>query len=304
MLNLTRKKLGVFISVVEAGSFTKGACAYNISEPATISIINELEASLGARLFERAGKTRTAKLSPRGQEVYDVLVKALTVYDQMLEALNPRNEPIVPKLMIQAPYAPALSPDWLRSFISGFKGSRIKVRSAEKIEIFTAIENRDKCIAVIDGDARPRNSEYYPLCTSEIVMVASPSQAKRLAFKAGSISWRDVPKNTVLFSGISPNVVRRIYDNIREAGVINGEFTEVNCIEILHHFISELRIPALLPDIMAQSLRKNADFHVLRFPLLSIHVPLGLVFPYGQNNHFKLNISDIQQAFLPRLIGG
>ncbi|RCS21359.1 LysR family transcriptional regulator [Phyllobacterium salinisoli] len=295
MLNLSRKKLGVFLSVVEAGSFTKGARCSSISEPATISIINELESTLGANLFERTGKIRTTKLTPRGQDVYEILAKALAVYDQILKALHSEKRN-APKVLIQTPYASAVSWNWLSGVISKFDGRQIKINSAERQEIFHAIESRDECMAFIDGDARPKNSEYFPLYTSEIVMVASYSQTRDINFSDGNISWDKVPENAVLYSGIAPDTTKKIYENLKGTGTCPGELTEINCTEILRHFILELGAPALLPKIMAQSLRKDVDLRSLRFSS-PVHVPLGLVLPYGQNHQFKLNRSDIQTAF-------
>ncbi|WP_420963872.1 LysR family transcriptional regulator [Brucella sp. IR073] len=297
MHNLSRRKLGVFLSVVEAGSFTKGARISNISEPATISIINELESTLDAELFERAGKIRTGKLTPRGQEVYQILSKALAVYDQTLGALSSPKKRRTPKVLIQTPYAPAVLWYWLGSLIAKFKEHQINISSAERGEIFQAIEKRDECIGFIDGNARPRNSEYIPLCTSEIVLVYSDSAAKDFNFNTERISWHDVPESTILYCGIAPNTTKKIYENLRENGARKGELTEVNCADILRHFIFELGVPALLPEIMARYLRNDTDLRLLRFSFSPVHVPLGLVVPYGQTLQFKFNRSDVQKAF-------
>ncbi|WP_273795149.1 LysR family transcriptional regulator [Brucella intermedia] len=297
MKNLSRKKLGVFISVVEAGNFTEGARCSNISQPAAISIINEIEATIGIELFERVGKTRRAKLTPRGQAVYETLMRGIATYDQMLEAIVSNRKPHVPKILIQTPYVPVISTSWLTDLVSGFSDCQLCIRSAERDEIFSVIESREECIAFIDGDTRPKNSEYFPLGSSETVLVVADSHASGLDISGSSITWDGLPRETIVYSGTAPDVTNRIYDNLRAAGTNRGELTEVNCAHILKHFVFGLGTPAIVPGIMANTLSNEGKLHQIQFTYSKVYVPFGLVLPYGYSSYFKFNRADVQKIF-------
>lgn len=88
MRNISIRKMRVFVYAVEEGSFTEGARRSNISQPAAVSIIGEIEETVGEPLFERSGKTRRATLTPRGEEVYQTFIRTLGVYDCALETIS------------------------------------------------------------------------------------------------------------------------------------------------------------------------------------------------------------------------
>ncbi|WP_285415260.1 LysR family transcriptional regulator [Pseudomonas sp. efr-133-TYG-5] len=68
------QSMQVFARLAELGSFTRAADAIQISRPQVTRAIQELEASLGVRLFQRT--TRTVRLTSEGEQFYE-RVKAI-----------------------------------------------------------------------------------------------------------------------------------------------------------------------------------------------------------------------------------
>ena len=63
------QSMQVFARLAELGSFTRAADATQISRPQVTRAIQELEASLGVRLFQRT--TRTVRLTSEGEQFYE-----------------------------------------------------------------------------------------------------------------------------------------------------------------------------------------------------------------------------------------
>jgi len=65
-MRITLRQLGVFTAVADAGSTTAAADRVALSQSATSAALNELEAQLGARLFDRVGTRLVLNDTGRG----------------------------------------------------------------------------------------------------------------------------------------------------------------------------------------------------------------------------------------------
>lgn len=298
MQQISTKKIGVFISAADAGSFTEGSRRSNISQPATVSIIDEIESAVGEELFVRAGKARRAKLTPRGMEVYETFVRAKAIYEQALESIgNPKRRRSAQTVLIQMPYASAVSMDWLRRLISGFEHRRVCIRSAERSEIIKAVEKREACMALIDGEFRPKDREYWQIASSEMVLVTS-NGALFGDINVDMVDWGAVPKGTFIYTGINPTASERVYDNLkRMSGAGKDQFTEVNCPSILRSFTEQFEVTAIVPRIMAKCLQAQSNrLRCLQFSQLQVHISLGLLIPFGSSpvpNMSRLDLGEV-----------
>lgn len=75
------QSMQVFARVAEASSFTRAADALQISRPQVTRAIQELETSLGVRLFQRT--TRTVRLTSEGERFYE---RVRTLLGEVAEA--------------------------------------------------------------------------------------------------------------------------------------------------------------------------------------------------------------------------
>jgi DNA-binding transcriptional LysR family regulator len=295
MQNISVKKMSVFVSAAETGTFTDGARQANISQPAAVSIIDEIEQTVGDDLFVRAGKTRRAKLTNRGKEVYEVLARALSSYNQALDSINPNKRKHVMKtVLIQSPYTNEISPDWLQCLMAEFKDNQFSIRSAEWQQIMEAFDNQEDCIALIDGEVRPKNRDYFQLDTFELCLVV-PDFGNCHPLENGSIAWEDVPENTVIYSGINPGAIMRVCENLKRSGADAKQFTKINCPDILQGFINNFHCPVIIPKAMIETLQVGCRLNVLEFAHSRIHIPVGLTLPYGLLGRLKMTTKELRQ---------
>lgn len=287
----------VFISAVEEGSFTKGARRSNISQPAAVAIIDEIEQTVGEQLFERSGKTRRAILTASGMEVYDTFVRTLSVYERALEAIGAgRRQPKTQKILIQSPYVASVSALWLRNMIAQETDVQLSIRAGSWREIFSAIENREDCMALIDGDIRPRGSEYISIGNVEIVFVV-PETNSYFNTDAREIMWEDVPADTLVYSDICPTALERTYGNLKTAQKTSNVFTEVNSPAILKNFCEKAGTPAIVPKNLIDAFGNDIQLRCLSFAYSKPLIPLGLSISHG--NRMRRNIAgrNIENVF-------
>lgn len=74
-MNVTLRQLRAFIAVAEAGHFTRAAEQLSLSQSSVSTLVRELEANLGLRLFDR--HTRMLRLTQAGTEILPLVKKAI-----------------------------------------------------------------------------------------------------------------------------------------------------------------------------------------------------------------------------------
>ncbi len=80
---ITLKQLEALCAVARAGSFERAAARLHMTQSAVSKRLQELEAALGAELFDRS--RRAARLTPRGEEVRALATELLAARDRLLE---------------------------------------------------------------------------------------------------------------------------------------------------------------------------------------------------------------------------
>ena len=80
--NVTLRQLRAFLAVAAEGHFTRAADKLDVSQSTISTLIRELEANLGLRLFDR--HTRALRLTQAGEEIVGLAHKSLTDLDRAL----------------------------------------------------------------------------------------------------------------------------------------------------------------------------------------------------------------------------
>jgi len=287
----------VFTCSVDEGSFTDGARRAHISQPAAVNIIDEIENTVGEPLFERSGKTRRAILNARGQEVYETFVKTLSVYERALESICPsKQQRRIQKILIQSPYVASVSALWLRKMMPHQDNTQLCIRCAGWREIITAIENREDCMALIDGDIRTKNSEYFTIGNVEMVFII-PDTNPHFTTDMREIMWEDVPTDTLIYSDICPLALERTYSNLKTAQNCANAFTEVNCTTLLKNFCQKAGVPAIVPRNLIDVFDNEIKFCCLPFAYSKLFIPLGISISHGNRMRGKIIGQNIENVF-------
>lgn len=93
----------VFSAVAKCGSFTNAAEVLQVGRPHVTRCIQELEASLGARLFQRT--TRSVKLTPEGEQFYTRTEEILASVDDATTMFSHTGKPMRGRLRVNLPAA-------------------------------------------------------------------------------------------------------------------------------------------------------------------------------------------------------
>ena len=162
MVNLSIKKLNVFMAVADCGSFSEGAKKTFITQPAAASIIDEIEAIVGQNLFSRNGKIRRAILTEKGQQAYDAFACAVRAYDDAIATLfSDSNQRRKQRILIQAPYVNIVSCDWLTHMLNNEDKINVVIEQGSWREIASVLEDRKTALPfwmVMSGSSAANSS--------------------------------------------------------------------------------------------------------------------------------------------------
>ncbi len=119
------QSMQVFVKLAELGSFTKVAEAMQVGRPHLTRTIQDLEASLDVRLFQRT--TRSVKLTAEGQHFYERvkgnladLAETTSMFDRNGSALRGRLRIDIPAAFSQRSFM-----ETLRSFTQAFPDIKV-----------------------------------------------------------------------------------------------------------------------------------------------------------------------------------
>lgn len=97
------QSMQVFVRVAELGSFTKAADATQLGRPQVTRAIQELEASLGVRLFQRT--TRQVRLTTEGEQFYERVMDILGRLAETTSMFDTAGASLRGKLRVDIPSA-------------------------------------------------------------------------------------------------------------------------------------------------------------------------------------------------------
>ncbi|MFK4064090.1 LysR family transcriptional regulator [Brucella anthropi] len=283
------RKLAAFVASVDCGSFTEGARRMNISQPAAVSMIKDMEMMVGAELFVRSGKVRSTKLTERGEEVYNTIINALSVYDAAMADIAD-NKPRVQRIFIQSPYVNNITLLWIEALFAKYKGRRLSIQSADWAQIVAEFQNKSSSIALIDGDVQCSSMHYHSLGVVEFVLVV-PESSPCYQTAGDVISWSDVPKETIIYSGVNPRAVGQIYRNLHGGVAERSRYTEIGCAIILRKLIERNGNAAIIPNVLSSLICASRKSRIMHFEKPKIFTPIGLVVPLS--HRFDINFEQV-----------
>jgi LysR family transcriptional regulator, carnitine catabolism transcriptional activator len=105
-----------FVALCEQRNFTRAAETCHLSQPAFSSLVSQLEAAIGARLFDRS--TRHVEPSAEGLEFEIAARRVLAEFDSALEGVRQRVAKERGRVSIAL--LPSLAAGWLPAVLAGF----------------------------------------------------------------------------------------------------------------------------------------------------------------------------------------
>ncbi|MFI4927609.1 MAG: LysR family transcriptional regulator [Burkholderiales bacterium] len=116
-MNLSSRDLRAVIALIEERNFTRAAQRVHLSQSAFSALIQGVEESLGARLFDRT--TRNVVLTPEGRLFEDSARRVLGDFDGMVE--NFRDHAERRRGRVTVAVLPSLAADWLPGVLAEYR---------------------------------------------------------------------------------------------------------------------------------------------------------------------------------------
>jgi len=150
MLNLY--KLEIFAIVVQSGSFSAAADRLLLTQPAVSQHIQDLEAALGARLFDRG--RRGVTLTPAGEKLHDYTRSILRLVAEAEAAVTDVTQLASGELTTVA--TPGVSvyllPDWVQAFREEYPNLSVQVQTSTTPQIVAQLQSGKADVGLIEGE--------------------------------------------------------------------------------------------------------------------------------------------------------
>jgi len=178
-MRITLRQLAVFIAVADAGSTTAAASRVALSQSATSAALNELEAVLQARLFDRVGTRLVLNDTGRGllPQARAVLDGAAGIERDFGIAVGARDAAAPSLLRVGASTTignyllPTLIADWRRAR----PDAQVEVAIANTAAVAAAVARMEVDIGLIEGPCHEPELLARPWREEELVICAAPS---------------------------------------------------------------------------------------------------------------------------------
>lgn len=170
------QSMQVFAKLAELGSFTKVAEALQTGRPHVTRTIQELEASLGVRLFQRT--TRKVNLTAEGEQFYERVKEILAIIAQTTAMFDRSGSTLRGRLRIDIPaaFSQRSFMGSLRKFTEAFPGIELALGVTDRAVDLVA-EGIDCALRI--GDLPDSSMVAREIGTATMVTCASPDYLRK-----------------------------------------------------------------------------------------------------------------------------
>ncbi len=178
-MRITLRQLAIFIAVADAGSTAAAAPHVALSQSATSAALNELEAVLEARLFDRVGTRLVLNdtgrgLLPQARAVLDgaaAIERDFGLGATAREAGAPSRLRVGASTTIGNYLLPTLIADWQRSRA----GAQVEVQIANTGAVAASVARMEVDVGLIEGPCHEPDVVAQPWREEELAIVCAPS---------------------------------------------------------------------------------------------------------------------------------
>jgi DNA-binding transcriptional LysR family regulator len=207
-INLDMRQLHALIAIADKGSFSAAAASIHLSQPALSTLVKQLEASLGLRLFHRT--TRKVELTPAGSELLQTARRVTGEIDDAISQL--RDYADCRRGRVAVAVLPSLASTLLPEALRGFRKSRPGVQVVMRDGVADAVVGMLKAgeVDFALGFALQAEDEFVEthLLMDELVAIAHPDQ---VPVTTTELSWSELAR-TPLVAMAGGTSIRRLTD--------------------------------------------------------------------------------------------
>ena len=174
-------------AIVEAGSFSRAADLCHVAQPSLSQQVLKLEEELGARLFDRLG--RSVRLTEAGHAflpharamLHHVEAARVGVQDRRTDLRGSVTVGVIPTI------APYLMPRYAAAFASRYPEARLRIVEDTTPKLVESLKNLSVDLAILALPLRHKEFEFFPLLSEPLFAVLSKQHpqagARTLALK-------------------------------------------------------------------------------------------------------------------------
>ncbi len=166
------RKLEIFASVAELGSFSQAAERLHMAQPAVSIAVRKLEESIGVPLLDRSG--RSVSLTAEGRNLLQRALAILAQVDELKRSTSAMADLLQGQLDIACPsmLATYFLPDLLADFLSEHSGLTASVTQAGtgRVEQMLLADEIEIGVISAEADKVPAELELQPLVSRQMVL--------------------------------------------------------------------------------------------------------------------------------------
>ncbi|WP_159885148.1 LysR family transcriptional regulator [Paenibacillus puerhi] len=179
-----------FITVLEEGGIGRAAEKLGYVQSTVTTQIRVLEESVGRKLFDRL--PRGVEPTEAGRKLAAYAYRFLELGTELAEGMAGEGEPQgIVRLRVLESFAAACLWEPLQTFMARYEQIEVLIDSGFQTDTVEALRERRIELGLIPGDPGQPDVDFLPVSEDELVWIASPALAARLA-GGGSSAWEGV----------------------------------------------------------------------------------------------------------------
>jgi DNA-binding transcriptional LysR family regulator len=274
-MQLSLRQLEVFLAVARAKSFRGAAEALHLTQPALSQHVAELERELGARLFDRLG--RSVALTEAGHIVEEHALRLFATLESAREAIAELSELKRGSLIVGASTTPGIYvlPAMVASFERRHPGIALSLQIANSSVIEERIRANELDLGVVGGHALRRGEECLASgLLDELVLIVPPVHpwarrreiapallsGQRLLIREGGSATRQVAERALQHAGVTFGASMELgHTEAIKQGVMVGLGVALVSVHAVRGDVASGRLHAL----RLKGMRIRRHFHVI-----------------------------------------
>ncbi len=259
---LDSRQLLAFTALARCQSFTRAAKQLFLTQSAVSHAIKALEAEVGSRLVDRAG--RRVVLTQAGEQFLPHADKILREMDAARAGLDALSRWGHGRLRVGASTTACqyLLPTVLREFKQSFPKAVITIEPGDHAQQVEMLQSNRIDLAIMLQPETPGEFEFVPLFDDELRFLTSPVHAWA---RQGRAARDDMEGETLVLYNKSSYTFRLVTDYFRSERVTIGHFIELGSMDAIKELVKiGVGIGILAPWIARAELESGA---LVSFPL-------------------------------------
>ena len=236
-------ELRYFVTVAEAGSFSRASVELDIAQPSLSRQVRKLEQELKSSLFYRHG--RGVSLTATGSKLFDAVKPLLAKLSEIKEELIQDGDKPSGTVVLGVPpsIGATLGAPLSRRFSEECPGATLRVHEAFSSNLLEWVESGRLDLAVLYDARRGRNLIVSPLLRESLFLIEAPGNN----VASTTVSLLDVAAKTLILPG-PENGLRRVLDTaVAKAGLTLTVRMEIDSVTAIKQLVGSGEGATVLP---------------------------------------------------------